>query len=160
MKRAGVFAAALVMLACQSAKQSDRSAPRAQFGVFFGGQVQEREQIPFEISRARQVQGFRIDFEKPLADELPITWEINRPAKSRAKKRGASDERQVLHGEARARVGQTRFDQVLAFEPGDPLGTWNIRVVVGQDLVIDRRFLVYDAEQRARALAADAGATR
>jgi hypothetical protein len=60
-------------------------------------------------------------------------------------------------GEAQARAGQTRFDELLPFKPGDPLGIWNVRVVVDQEVVIDRRVLVYDAPERERARQ-DAGA--
>ena len=152
----------LALAACR-----ERAAPapgvvqRAQFGIFFGGQVQEREQIPFEASRARQVQGFRLDFRAPLERDLGVEWEINRPRASQKglHKTTASGERLVQLGQAQARAGQTRFEQVLPFEPGDPLGVWNIRVLVGGQLVIDRRFLVYDEEARARA-ERDAGPAR
>lgn len=133
---------------------------RAQFGIFFGGQVQEREQIPFEASRAHQIQGFRLEFRAPLERDLAIEWEINRPRTSQKRPRetAASDERLVQLGQAQARAGQARFDQVLPFKPGDPLGVWNIRVLAGGQLVIDRRVLVYDGDERARA-ERDAGAT-
>ena len=36
-------------------------------------------------------------------------------------------------------------------EPGDPLGTWNIRVRLNAESVIDRPFLLYDADARQRA---------
>jgi hypothetical protein len=126
---------------------------RAQFGIFFGGQVQEREQIPFEPSRASQVQGFRLEFTAPLEADLAVEWEINRPRGSQKSARSApqQSDRLVQLGQARARAGQTRFDQVLPFKPGDPLGVWNIRVLAGGQLAIDRRFLVYDKEERARA---------
>jgi hypothetical protein len=39
---------------------------------------------------------------------------------------------------------------VLPFSPDDPLGLWNIRVLVGDQVVIDRPFVVYDAIERAR----------
>jgi hypothetical protein len=148
----------LVLTAC-----NERAAPglvqRAQFGIFFGGQVQEREQIPFEASRAAQIQGFRLEFRAPLDHDLAIEWEINRPRASQKRERrtAGAGERLVQLAQARARAGQTRFDQVLAFKPGDPLGVWNIRVLAGGQLVIDRRFLVYDKEERARA-ERDAGA--
>jgi hypothetical protein len=149
----------LVVLAGCQQRAREGSVERAEFGIFFGGQVQEREQIPFEPSRARQVQGFRLEFRAPLERDLAIEWEINRPRTSgkRAGNAQASEERLVQLGQAQARVGQTRFEQVLAFKPGDPLGVWNLRVVADGQLVMDRRFLVYDEEERVRA-ARDAGA--
>jgi hypothetical protein len=157
MKR--LWLSMLVVLAGCQQRAREGSVERAQFGIFFGGQVQEREQIPFEPSRARQVQGFRLDFRAPLERDLAIEWEINRPrtSRKRASNAAASDERLVQLGQAQARAGQTRFEQVLTFKPGDPLGMWNLRVVADGQLVMDRRFLVYDEEERARA-ARDAGA--
>jgi hypothetical protein len=63
----------------------------------------------------------------------------------------------VQLGEASARVGQPSFDQPLAFQPGDVLGSWKIKVSADGEPVIDRSFLVYDAAARARAREADAG---
>jgi hypothetical protein len=161
MKRAWLRYAALLLLqlGCEPKARSEGLVRRAQFGVFFGGQVQEREQIPFEIDQARQVQGLRIDFVRPLPHPLKVSWEIDRPLPQRraTAKRRSENERVVEMGEARAQAGQARFDKVLPFKPGDPLGTWNIRVVLGQELVLDRRFLVYDADERARAQRADGG---
>ena len=158
MKRAWLLLS-LAFTACKEPAAAG-VVERAQFGIFFGGQVQEREQVPFEPSRARQVQGFRLDFRAPLQRDLAIEWEINRPRTSQKRPGGAADgdERLVQLAHAQARAGQTRFEQVLSFEPGDPLGGWNIRVVAGGRLVLDRRFLVYDEEERARARR-DAGAT-
>lgn len=142
----------LVLTGCKEPAAA-RVVRRAQFGIFFGGQVQEREQIPFEPSRARQLQGFRLDFGEPLQRDLAIEWEINRPRTSQKRPGGAADpdERLVQLDRAEARAGQARFEQVLPFKPGDPLGVWNIRVVAGGQLVLDRRFLVYDEDERARA---------
>ena len=50
-----------------------------------------------------------------------------------------------------------RFDQLLPLDPGDPLGTWNIRVTFDERVVIDRPFLVYDAQARRRLEHQDAG---
>jgi hypothetical protein len=78
---------------------------------------------------------------------------VNRPRTSqkRQAKPSGKEERLVQLGQASVPSGQTRFEQALPFEPGDPLGVWNVRVVAGGQLVMDRRFLVYDAEERARA---------
>lgn len=60
--------------------------------------------------------------------------------------------RKAKLGQARWRPGETVFEQVLPFSPGDPLGLWNIRVLVGSRVVLDRPFLVYDPEERERRL--------
>ncbi|HMJ13775.1 MAG TPA: hypothetical protein VK524_20300, partial [Polyangiaceae bacterium] len=92
---------ALVLLGCQERARPSGVVGRAEFGIFFGGQVQEREQIPFEPSRARQAQGFRLQFRAPLERELRIEWEINRPLVSQGQRSSASGERVVQMGEAR-----------------------------------------------------------
>jgi hypothetical protein len=146
--------------ACDRIQPSEDVVTRAAFGIFYGGQVQEREQIPFEVDRARQVQGIRVEFRQPLRREVKIAWEVNRPKHARpsaeARRRGSGD-RIVELGEATAKLGQTRFEQLLPFQPGDPLGTWNVRVIVDGRLALDRRFLVYDAQERARAEREDGG---
>ncbi len=132
----------------------------AEFGVFFGGQVQEREQIPFELDRAKQTLGFRVELRSHAGRDVPLRWEIDMPGHTK----GVRDEhglvgrgRLVKLGEGVIRPDQTRLDQTLTFEPGDPLGVWNVRVLVDGTLVIDRAFEVYDPRVRARALRADGG---
>jgi hypothetical protein len=56
--------------------------------------------------------------------------------------------RKVQLGQARWRPGEAVFEQALPFLPGDPLGLWNIRVLVGSQVVMDRPFLVYDERSR------------
>jgi len=130
---------------CEPPTERQSLVRRAQLGLFFGGQVQERDEIPFTLDRSKQTQGFRIDFVAPLTEPLAIRWEIDRP-----KVRGNG--RVAELGADQARVGQERFDHELPFEPGHPLGTWNFRVIAGEQIVIDRPVLVYDARARRRAL--------
>ena len=156
----GFCALALLGLAACNDPKPKGPAARAAFGIFFGGQVQEREEIPFELDRAKQIQGFRIDFSEPPAKELAVGWELEVPLPRKPSRSGAPSgpERIVRLGEARTRVGEPRFDQLLPFQPGDPLGTWKIKVTVEGQTVIDRGFVVYDANARARARKADGGA--
>jgi hypothetical protein len=49
----------------------------------------------------------------------------------------------VKHGQATVPAGRERFDKVLGFRPGDPVGMWNIRVRVEDRIVIDRAFEVH-----------------
>jgi hypothetical protein len=46
------------------------------------------------------------------------------------------------------RPGEPRLEHALPFASDDPLGLWNVRVLVGERVVIDRPFAVYDARQR------------
>jgi hypothetical protein len=142
------------------------SEPRAvgEFGVFYGGQIQERQELPLELDRTRQLQGFRLRLEPPPNRALEVRWELGLPGAGRLvpdSQGRRSRARRVQLGQARWRPGELNFEQALPFSPGDPLGLWNMRVLVEGRVVIDRPFLVYDAaerERRARALAErDAG---
>jgi hypothetical protein len=138
----------------------------AKFGIFFGGQIEERREIPFQLDRTRQTQGFRVEFSLPLTEDTPIEWRIDVPkAKPTPAKKTAKDviadappPPRALSGVDHARPGETRFDRETPFEPGDPLGLWNVRVVVRGKVVIDRPVEVYDAAARAKMMPRDAGA--
>lgn len=153
MKRLAAFAlVSLAVSACNAQRGTDALVKHAELGVFFGGQVQERDEIPFELDATKQSQGFRIDLSHPPDKPHHVRWEIDRPASGRH-----GVDRVVSIGEADIRVGQARFDQSLPFKPGDPLGVWNVRVLVDGDIVIDRELTVFDAAARRRLLA-DGGA--
>jgi len=142
-------------IACESAPAEQKLVQRAQFGIFYGGQVQERKEIPFELDRSKQEHGFRLDFAQPLREKAKVSWELDMPGSTRRvrDRRGRLGKgRLVQLGEAVVSAGRRRFDQVLPFQPGDPLGMWNLRVVARDQVVIDRPFLVYDAKARQRAL--------
>jgi hypothetical protein len=144
---------------CKQEPPRDELVARAQFGVFYGGQVQERQEIPFVLDRTKQTHGIRIDFARPLPQALRVSWELDMPGSSkrvrdRAGRIGGG--RLVKLQEVLVPAGRTRFDQMLPFEPGDPLGTWNIRVLVEDQVVIDRPFLVFSPAAR-RAQQADGG---
>jgi hypothetical protein len=145
--------ASLSSAGCEATGVSHPRAVRAEFGVLYGGQVQEREELPFELDPSRQRIGFRVTLTPAPVDALEVRWELGRPGTGRrvADSRGRKARpRQVQLGRAHFRAGETTFEQPLAFSPGDPLGLWNIRVQLGSEVVIDRSFLVYDAVERAR----------
>ena len=149
--------------ACDRSRDHD-AAGTAKFGVFFGGQIEERRDIPFELDPSKQTQGFRIDFGTPLAKDAEIAWTIDMPGGAQTAKPArtknalhAEAHRKSISGRATVRAGLSRFDQVTPFEPGDPLGLWNARVIVGGKVLIDRPFEVYDRGERLRAAALDAG---
>lgn len=141
----------------------DDSPGSARFGVFFGGQIEERRDIPFELDPSKQTQGFRVDFGTPLVRDADVVWNIDMPAPAQAKAvraKGAPHveaHRKSISGKATIRAGLSRFDQITPFEPGDPLGLWNARVTVGGKVLIDRPFEVYDRAERTRAASNDAG---
>jgi len=146
------------VLSCKHPSGPDPLALRATFGVFFGGQIQDRKELPFELDPAKQQQGIRIDFEAPLEHGVPVAWEIARPVSSKAAKGDASVEQVVEVGEATARAGETRLDVPISFRQGQVLGTWHVRVKVDAHVVVDRDVLVFDArERRERERDADGG---
>jgi hypothetical protein len=132
-------------------------------GVFFGGQVEERRELPFELDPAKQTQGFRVEFSQPLATDTDVEWRVDMPnpdARRRRSKANADpppSPTQTLSGKDIARAGEKTLDHVLVFHPGDPLGLWNVRVVVRDKVVIDRPVEVFDAAQRKRLAPPDAG---
>ncbi len=144
----------LLLFGCQQRPEHRGPVASARFGVFFGGQIQERKEIPLVMDRAKQSLGFRIEFSEPLPQPLAIRWELDMPGAGRRVRdaHGRIGKGRVTKlGEAKARMGLARFDQELPFTPGDSIGTWNVRVLVGDDVVIDRPFLVYDRAARRRA---------
>lgn len=150
---------ALGLSACAKQQGPDPLVERASFGVFFGGQIQDRKELPFELDQAVQQQGIRIDFRAPLARALPVTWEIARPVSPKAAKADAGALQVVEVGQASARAGEARLDVPMLFRQGQVLGTWHVRVNVDSRVVLDRDVLVFDPRER-RERERDAGATR
>jgi hypothetical protein len=144
----------LALAACEAgANNAEVAGVHAQFGVFYGGQVQERDEIPLALDPAKQRQGFRITESPPPIEPLEVRWELGKPGRGRrvADSQGRKARpRYVQLGRAHFRPGEAVFEQAISFAPDDPLGLWNIRVLVGDDVVIDRPFLVFDPIERAR----------
>jgi hypothetical protein len=147
---------ALCMLACQSKPEQDPLVERAAFGVFFGGQIQDRKELPFELDSAKQSCGIRIDFRAAPTHPLPVAWEIARPLSERVGKADAGVESVTEVGEARARVGEKRLDIPILLRQGQVLGSWHVRVKVDGRNVIDRDVRVFDPREL-RSREADAG---
>lgn len=153
MIRRGVGALALALSACHPAPSADPfpgPVRSAEFGVFYGGQVQERDRIPRVFDRAKQSHGFRLEFDGPLAQDVRVAWQLDMPGTTKGVRdlkgqRGRG--RLVKLDEASIPKGRDRFDQVFGFEPGAPLGMWNIRVTVEDGVVIDRAFEVVPASE-------------
>ncbi|MEZ4227798.1 MAG: hypothetical protein R3B89_01460 [Polyangiaceae bacterium] len=147
MKRRGLLVfLGLLLTGCPEDEPKDELVERAVFGVFFGGQVQERNEVPFEIDRRKQTQGLRVDFQRALTRDVPIRWEWDRPAPRG--KRPTHSSRVTELGSGVAPKGSQRFETQLELAPGDPLGEWNVRLFVDDRLVLDQRFLVYSEASR------------
>lgn len=141
------------LAACTAPNQAAAPGIHAEFGIFYGGQVQQRDEIPLSLDAARQRQGFRLTLSPPPQQALEVRWELGKPGQGRrvpdSQGRRARP-RSVQLGRAHFRAGEAVFEQALAFLPDDPLGLWNIRVLLGDRVVLERPFVVYDAVERAR----------
>ncbi len=133
MKRA-LGLAFLLLLGCDSKPKG--AVKEAEFGVFFGGQVQELKELPKQLDATRQRHGFRLTFAAPLERDIPVTWEVSLPPTDKSAPRPA------LIGEATAKLGQSVLDVPLAFRASDPLGSWHAKVSADGMVVIDRDFTV------------------
>jgi hypothetical protein len=145
--RRALIVALSVLGSCRPAPHGEGLVERARFGVLYGGEIQERQQIPFELDRRKLTLVLRVDFSQPLPREVRVAWWIDMPGSAKGVRdmqgrRGAG--RLVKVDEARIPAGRARFDQVLPLSPGDPLGTWKIRAEVDGKTVLERPFVVYD----------------
>jgi hypothetical protein len=162
-----VAALSLYLAACtQKTEHAPELVKSARFGVFFGGQIEERREIAFELDAAKQTQGFRVEFGEPLAADVDVEWHIDEPqapvAHAARRRRHAlvppaAPSARTLSSHATIHAGETRFEHLVGFEPGDPLGTWHVKVTVAGKLAIDRPFDVYDRAEREHATDLDAG---
>jgi hypothetical protein len=147
------------LVACNGGGALSEPRLSAEFGIFYGGQVQERDELPLELDRTRQLQGFRLQLDPAPQRPLEVRWELGRPGVGRAlpdSQGRRARPRKVQLGQARWRPGEGLFEQTLPFSPGDPVGLWNMRVLLDGQVVIERPFLVYDAAQRSQRLSAHA----
>lgn len=152
--------AVLVTASCKRPPAAEELAvARAQFGIFYGGQVQERREIPFELDRSRQALGFVLQFAQPLAKPVELRWELSKPGKPAARGAAARDPKNQLSApehrttqlhQRLLAAGDQRVVQPLAFTPGDTPGLWNLRVTLPDQVVLDRPFTVYDPQLRRR----------
>jgi hypothetical protein len=136
----------LVLMLAHGGSCKDRSSSndpqieRAEFGLFFGGQIQQRTELPLELDSTRQTQGFRLVFDAPASRPVPIEWTLNYPTE-RVGPRGPSSSRRAERTErAVLPVGGGQFEQLLALRSSDVPGTYNIRIRVADDIVLDRPF--------------------
>ncbi len=115
---------------------------RAELGVFYGGQVQQLRRVPWPEDGQRPTFGFRLTFAEPLPQEQVVRWEVEMPSRTTA---GQRIERIA---EARLESGRARLDQAVEVPPGARLGLWNVRVIVGEQLVLDRAVTLFDPGAR------------
>lgn len=115
---------------------------RAEFGVVFGGDIQDREVIALELDPRRQELGLRVTFREPLPRAVRVSWELEKPTRQRAADGGMLYAAEL--GERRAQSGERRMEARLAFRSSDGPGTWRVRVRVDGRVVHERTFEVVD----------------
>jgi hypothetical protein len=156
MSRALLLAGVLLGLGCERVNPQPYELQRAQFGVFFGGEVQELSQIALEPDRARQTIGIRLVFHKAPDPPLKVQWELAKPRKSAAPRRAdagpetdaapplapAPADSLVEFGDVMTRPGDTVLDVPLTLRSGDPLGDWSVRATIQGQEVLNRPFRV------------------
>lgn len=131
---------AILALGCRNQSDASQRPPLAQFGLFFGGQIQQRTDIPLEFDSTRQTIGFRILFPEPLSRSTDVEWILDYP-KARSGRRGRSNAPRAERTERTTLLeGMDRFEQVVQLRSTDLPGTYNIRVLVGSQIVLDRPF--------------------
>ncbi|MGC4066542.1 MAG: hypothetical protein QM784_18285 [Polyangiaceae bacterium] len=122
--------------------RSEMTAPRAEFGVFFGSQIQQRSELLLQLDESRQRQGFRLEYPRAVSRPLAITWEIDYPMRRTGSHGPGNAPRGIRTGSATMPVGSDRFEQTVALLPTDSPGTWNLRVKADGVVVLDRPFRV------------------
>lgn len=143
LARAGAW---LPFLACSLGDGAAEREPLAQFGVFYGDQVQRLQSIPLELDRSRQRHGFRLEMWPAPAHSIEVRWEIGLPGQGPRRTDALGRRRQRRRtrlGVDRWRAGERRFERALAFSPNDVPGLWNVRVEVADRVVLDRAFSVH-----------------
>ncbi len=114
-----------------------------EFGVLFGGQIQERDHIPLETDRSKQTLGFQLTFARPRDTPRTVEWRIDAPGARVPDHRGRLGQGRVVRvATAQTRAGAQQFEQVVNLGEAPPPGTWNVRVLVDGRIVIDRPFLL------------------
>jgi hypothetical protein len=141
----GLLAFGLCCAGCPK-KPADPELERIEFGVLFGGDIQDRPVIPLELAPARQELALRVTFRAPLARERVVSWELERPATQKSADGGSLFAAEL--GEIRARVGEQRAEAKLAFRHGDSPGIWRLHVRIDGRLALERTFTVKEPERR------------
>lgn len=122
--------ALFMLVGCRA--EPEMGAPRAEVGVFFGGQMQRVRRVEVPPVRPPKI-GFRVEVPEGASAEFsqtPISYEIVRP--------GPEGRRVTEKGDLSLAPGQSRIDHVISFKSHQRLGVWNVRVLAGEEILADR----------------------
>lgn len=131
--------------ACRS-RSMNSEIERVEFGVLYGGDIQDRTTIPLELDATRQELALRVTFRAPLERERIVQWELERPASQRGADGGALFAAEL--GELRAHPGERRAEAKLAFRRGDLPGAWRLFVRLDGRVVLERSLTVSAPAER------------
>lgn len=129
--------ASLFVLCVACDPGSSAEFPAGEVGIFYGGQVQRLQRIELPAVNPPEF-GFRVHFPdaEAVENEGPweVQWQVVRP--------GPLGRRVKQIDEAEIPREQERLDQVISIPLEGGHGTYNVRVTVDGQLVIDRAVVV------------------
>lgn len=124
--------------ACPS--REDPDLEKVEFGVLYGGDIQDRAVIPLDLDPSRQELSLRVTFRAPLTRERAVSWELERPTAQRSSDGGMLFAAEL--GELKPGPGARRAEAKIAFRRGDLPGTWRLSVRLDGRVVLQRSFTV------------------
>jgi hypothetical protein len=136
--------ASTMLSACRDSK-ADADIERVEFGVLFGGDIQDREELPLELDPAEQELGVRVAFRAPLTAPRLVSWELERPTTAKAPS-GTAYAAEL--GQIRAAPGERRAEAKVHLRSNDLPGVWRIHVKVDGRAVLDRSVRVTPRAKR------------
>jgi hypothetical protein len=144
VKRLAALALGATLLAGCRNSNVDPEVERVEFGVPFGGDIQDRTQIPLDLE-GREL-ALKVTFRAPLTRERSLSWELERPTNSRASDGGMLFSAEL--GEARVLRGERSAEAKFSLRRGDLPGPWRIRVRLEGRTLLERRFEVTEPAAR------------
>ncbi|HMA97382.1 MAG TPA: hypothetical protein VKP30_32070, partial [Polyangiaceae bacterium] len=90
----------------------------------------------------QNTQGLRVEFRRPLRNATPLTWQLDYPSARSGPRGPCSASRKLRTETATVPAGAERFEQLLNLDPTSAPGTYNLRVMVANEVALDRSFRV------------------
>jgi hypothetical protein len=130
---------AFVLPGCPNSRE-DAEIEKVEFGVPFGGDVQDRGKIPRDLEPPELA--LRVRFRAPVARERSLSWELERPSAARASDGGVLYEAEL--GELHVPVGERQIDAKLGLRARDREGVYRLHVRLEGRVILERTFEVFD----------------
>jgi hypothetical protein len=159
--RPALFAVCALIILCCKDNPAPRRVASAEFGVLFGGQIQQRSEVALEFDPLKLTLALRVNLNTALAQAAPLHWELSRPGPRRGALQLAGPETRITEfGDETLSAGSTAFEKHFHIKPGDNPGLWNVRLSIADEVALDRPFTVFVPGERAqpqRRILLDAG---